>query len=115
MEYLGYIIVVMAVIAIFIVNKVVNPKSILGQIDPWVKKLMEKDYEFLLRVKYKSDDLDINALFMRRIRDGILASAVAIFMLAMLGYLNYLWLLVTQHLYKLRLFDLFDYSVLDLL
>mgnify|MGYP006988924535 CR=1 FL=1 len=95
MEYLGYAIVIMAVIGIFIVNKIVNPKSILGQIDPWVKKLMEKDYEFLLRVKYKDADLDINALFMRRIRDGILITAVIIFMLAITGYFNYLFVLLS--------------------
>ena len=42
---------------------------------------MEKDYEFLLRVKYKDADLDVEALFSRRIRDGILITAVLIFVL----------------------------------
>ena len=87
-----YIIVTIAVIGIFIANKVISTKSLLGQVDPLVKRLMEKDYEFLLRVKYKDADLDINALFYRRIRDGILITIVLIFLLAILGYLNYMWI-----------------------
>ena len=45
-----YIIVTVAVLVIFIYNKVVDTKSIINATRPWVKKLMEKDYEFLLRV-----------------------------------------------------------------
>ena len=88
-----FIIVVIAVVLIFIVNKIVSPKSILGQVNPILKKLMEKDYEFLLRVKYKDADLDINALFSRRIRDGILITAVVIFMLAITGFFSYMYVL----------------------
>ena len=94
MEYLGYIVVALAVVLIFVVNNIVSPKSILGQVNPIIKKLMEKDYEFLLRVKYKDADLDINALFMRRIRDGILITAVIIFLLAVTGYFTYLFVLL---------------------
>ena len=86
-----YIIVTICVIGVFIVNNIITPKSILGQVNPILKRFMEKDYEFLLRVKYKEDDIDVNALFMRRIRDGIIVAAFLIFVLAMLGYLNYLW------------------------
>ena len=64
-----FLIVAVAVVLIFIVNNIISPKSILGQVSPWVRSLMEKDYEFLLRVKYKDKDLDINVLFSRRIRE----------------------------------------------
>ena len=86
-----FVIVAIAVILIFIVNNIVSPKSILGQVNPVLEKMMEKDYEFLLRVKYRDSDLDINALFSRRIRDGLLVTIVVIFLLAMTGYLNYLF------------------------
>lgn len=86
-----FVIVAIAVIIIFVYNKIIDTKSFLGQVSPWVRKLMEKDYEFLLRVKYGDQDLDVNALFSRRIRDGILITAVLIFMLAITGYLNYMW------------------------
>ena len=62
-----FIIVAIAVIIIFIYNKIIEPKSIIGQVNPFLQKLMEKDYEFLLRVKYKDADLDVGALFARRI------------------------------------------------
>ena len=88
-----FVIVSVAVILIFMCNNIVKPKSILGQINPILQKLMEKDYEFLLRVKYKDANLDVGALFSRRIRDGILITAVLIFMLAITGYLNYMFLL----------------------
>lgn len=86
-----FLIVAVAVVLIFIVNNIISPKSILGQVNPLVQRLMEKDYEFLLRVKYKDADLDINALFGRRIRDGILITLVIIFMLVVSGYFNYMF------------------------
>ena len=89
-----FVIVAIAVILIFICNNIVSPKSILGQVNPFLQKLMEKDYEFLLRVKYKDADLDVNALFSRRIRDGILITAGLIFVLAITGYLNYMFILL---------------------
>lgn len=89
-----FIIVVVAVIIIFLYNKIIDTKGFLGDIKPWVRKLMEKDYEFLLHVKYKADDLDVNALFAARIRNGILTTAVLIFMLAITGYLNYLFVIL---------------------
>lgn len=89
-----FIIVAVAVVLIFTVNEYLDTKSILGEINPYVKKLMEKDYEFLLRVKYKDKDLDVNALFTRRIRDGVIVTAVVIFLLAITGYLNYMWVIL---------------------
>ncbi|MBQ2946891.1 MAG: hypothetical protein IJE04_03475 [Bacilli bacterium] len=88
-----FIIVAIAVVIIFLYNKIIEPKSIIGQVDPILKKLMEKDYEFLLRVRYKDSDIDVNALFSRRIRDGILITVVLIFMLAITGYLSYMFLM----------------------
>ncbi len=89
-----FLIVAVAVVLIFIVNNIISPKSILGQVSPWVRSLMEKDYEFLLRVKYKDKDLDINALFSRRIRDGILVTAIVLFILFVTGYTSYMFILL---------------------
>ena len=88
-----FIIVAIAVIIIFLYNKIIEPKVIIGQVNPVLKKLMEKDYEFLLRVKYKDANIDPGALFSRRIRDGILITAVLIFIVAITGYLNYMFLI----------------------
>lgn len=87
--------VIVAVIIIFIVlyNQLIDTKSFINDIKPLVRTLMEKDYVFLLRVKYKDKDLDINKLFYNRIRDGILMTAVAIFFLAMMNYLSYMYIM----------------------
>ena len=85
--------VIVAVIIVFIAfyNQILDTKRFMRDIKPLFRKLMEKDYEFLLRVKYKDKEIDINKLFSNRIRDGILVAAVAIFVLAITGYLTYLY------------------------
>lgn len=86
-----FLIVVVLVLFIVVYNKIIEPKHIINQVNPLLHKLMESDYEFLLRVKYKDDNLDVNALFSRRIRDGILIAVFLIFALAITGYLNYMF------------------------
>lgn len=88
--------VIVAAIVIFIAlyNQIIDTKSFIRDVKPIVRSLMEKDYEFLLRIKYKSNDLDINKLFSNRVRDGILTTAVVIFVLAITGYLSYLFALI---------------------
>lgn len=88
-----YELIIVAIIIVFVAlyNKVIDTKSFIGDVKPLVKKLMEKDYEFLLRVKYKDQQIDVNKLFYNRIRDGILLAAVAIFVLAITGYLSYMF------------------------
>ena len=85
--------ILVAAIVIFIAlyNQIIDTKSFITDVKPWVKKLMEKDYEFLLRLKYKDKKIDVNQLFYNRIRDGILTIAIAIFTLAITGYLSYLF------------------------
>lgn len=95
MEIWGYLIVGVAVIAIFIVNNVIQPKSIMHQVSPFVKNLMEKDYDFYVRVRYKSEDIDIDDLFFRRIRNGIIITLVAIFFLLLTGYFSYLFAVIS--------------------
>ena len=87
--------IAVAVILIFILlyNKIIDTKKIINDVSPWVKKLMEKDYEFLLRIKYKGQELDIDKLFSLRIRDGILTIIVVLFLLLFLNKLTYLYAL----------------------
>lgn len=85
--------VIVAAIIIFIAiyNQVIDTKKIINEVQPFLKKLMESDYEFLLKVRYGEQDLDVNQLFSRRIRDAILIFAVGIFILAIIGQLTYLF------------------------
>jgi len=86
-----FLIAAIVVIIIFVYNKVIDTKKFLGQVNPFLHRFIEKDYEFLLKVKYKDKDIDVETLFSRRIRDGILTTAVLIFVLAITGYLSYMW------------------------
>lgn len=89
-----FFVICVLVVFLIVYNGIIEPKKMLNQINPLVQKLMEKDYEFLVRLKYGDKDIDIEYLFGRRIRDGILITAVIIFMLALTGYLNYLFALL---------------------
>ena len=89
-----YIFVTILVIFIFCYNKIFDTKRFFNDVNPFLKRLMEKDYEFLLHMKYKDADLDVNALFSRRIRDGILVFVVILFLLAITNYMNYLYALL---------------------
>lgn len=86
---------IVAIIIIFIAiyNQIIDTKKIVNEVQPFVRKLMEADYEFLLRVRYKDKEIDVNHMFSMRIRDGILLTAVGIFVLAITGYLTYLYAL----------------------
>ena len=85
--------VIVAAIVVFIAlyNQIIDTKSFISDVKPLVKKLMESDYEFLLRIKYRDKQIDINKKFYNRIRDGILTMALAIFVLAITGYLSYMF------------------------
>lgn len=84
------------------VNNVVDTKKFVDDTWPLLKKLMETDYEFLLRVKYGEKDLDINDLYMQRIRNGILGVAFGLFVFVLMGYGKYalLSILIGIYLFK---------------
>jgi len=87
--------VLVAVIVIFlaIYNQIFDTKKFISDVKPIIRNLMEKDYEFLLRIKYKDKDIDVNTLFSNRIRDGILTTALGIFILAISNNLSYLFVM----------------------
>ena len=86
-----YVIVAVAVVLIFLSNKLLDTKSFLNDVKPLYKRMMEKDYEFLLHVRYQANDLDVNKLFELRLRDGALTIILGLFMLYITGYLSYLF------------------------
>lgn len=89
--------VLIAAIFIFVVcyNNIINVKTIITQVNPILLKFMEKDYEFLLRVKYGEAEYDINYLFGMRIRNGIITSAALILLLIAAGYMSYIFVLAS--------------------
>ena len=89
-----YIIVAVAVVLIFVYNKLIDTQSFLNDVKPIYRRLMEKDYEFLLHVKYKAADLDINKLFEIRLRNGILTILIGVFALYVTNYFNYVFIIL---------------------
>ncbi len=87
------IFLLIAAIVFFIVfyTKIIEPKQFLASSQPMFKFLIEKDYEFLLRLKY-GDDADVNKSFGLRIRNGILVTVVAMFLF--LSNMQFLYVLL---------------------
>ncbi len=73
--------IVIGIIIVFILNynRVVDTKKFISDSSGVLSHLVEDDYEFLLTVKYPGRNLDVGALFQRRLRDGIIAILVCFF------------------------------------
>ncbi len=82
-----FIIIGAIIIYILEVNKQISAKKFIDDTEPYFRFLMEDDYEFLATIRYGSD-VDINALYTARVRNGIVAIIVMIFML--LSKLNFI-------------------------
>ena len=74
----SFVFIVIIVIAILVVNKKINTKAFINEVEPYFKFLMEEDYVFLLRARYSDGtDEDIKALFNKRIKNGVIGFVVA--------------------------------------
>ena len=74
----SFVFIVIIVIAILVVNKKINTKAFINEVEPYFKFLMEEDYVFLLRARYgDGNDEDIKALFNKRIKNGVIGFVVA--------------------------------------
>lgn len=84
-EY-SFVIIIAIVIIILIVNKRIDSKALMGEVEPYFKFLMEEDYVFLLQAKYgEGTEEDIRFLFNKRIKNGVLGFAIA-FAAMVVGY-----------------------------
>ena len=86
MDFYIFLIIGFIVIFLFVYNKLIDSKRFIRDISPLFKKLMEKDYIFLLNVRFPDEDLDINKLFERRIRDGLTGIIITIALLLVMGF-----------------------------
>ena len=86
------LIVAVILIYIFVVNNWVDKNAVFGKNSKLCNLLKEKDYDFLLIAKYGDRVYDPNEVFMKRIKNGVLMSAVLIF--AFLTNINYIGLIL---------------------
>ena len=74
---------------VLIYNKKISTKSFLGDNKRLFDTLKEKDYEFLLRAKYGDGIVDVDSLFNKRIRNGMLTIVVVLFVfISNLSFIN---------------------------
>lgn len=88
--------IVVGVIIVFILNynRVVDTKRFITESGGVLSHLMEDDYEFLLNIKYPGRNLDVYALFQKRLRDGVVALLVCIFLFLATGYTSIMYILI---------------------
>ncbi len=86
--------IIIGVIIVFILNynRVVDTKKFISDSGGVMTHFMESDYEFLLSVKYPGRNLDVEALFQRRLRDGVIAFAVGLFIF--MNQMSFMYLLI---------------------
>ena len=93
MELLLVIGVPAILVIILIANGVLTTEGMNNNVVPIFKFMMEKDYEFLLKLKYGAG-IDVNALFSKRLMIFGLTTAMMLMILALAGQLSLLYSLV---------------------
>ena len=77
-----FILVAIIVIFVFVYTKTIDSKKFVSDIEPYFSMMMEDDYEFLLKVKYGDENINVVELFNKRVK-----SAITIFLVAVLYFL----------------------------
>nr|MBP3258719.1 hypothetical protein [Bacilli bacterium] len=79
---IGIMFIVIGALTLFIMwyNKRINFNRFIQETEPYFRFLMEDDYEFLLTIKYKTADLDINKLYSGRVRNGLITVVALVFL-----------------------------------
>lgn len=79
---IGIMFIVIGALTLFIMwyNKRINFNRFIQETEPYFRFLMEDDYEFLLTIKYKTADLDINKLYSGRVRNGLITIVALVFL-----------------------------------
>ncbi len=83
---------IVAAILIFLViyNKLFEPSKFIKDVQPVFGFLKEKDYEFLLKLRY-GEDIDVQKMYGKRVRDGLIGMvAVFIFFISDMQFMYFL-------------------------
>ena len=88
-----FIIIAIIIFAIMIVNKKIDTKKFVHELTPYFSFLKEKDYEFLLKLKY-GDEIDSTKMFNKRIKNAGLVFGLA-FVVIFISSVGYIYLLIS--------------------
>lgn len=88
-----FLLITIIILFVFNYNHVIDTNKFVDDTKPYFNFLMEDDYEFLLRMKYPSDEtLNVGELFGTRVRNGLVAFGVA--MALFLTNMSYIYLIL---------------------
>ena len=76
--YIEIILIAIVIVFILVYNNTISTKQFNSENKGYFASLKEKDYEFLLRTKYGDNVIDPDAVFMGRIRNGVLTAILLI-------------------------------------
>ena len=88
-----FIIIAAIIFVMLIVNKRLDHKKFIQELTPYFGFLKEKDYDFLLKLKY-GDDVDSTRIYNNRIKNAGLAFILA-FVAIFLSSMGYIYLLIS--------------------
>ncbi|MBR3199286.1 MAG: hypothetical protein IKG27_04655 [Bacilli bacterium] len=90
----GFVFIFIGIVLIFLLeyNQHFNSRKFIQENAPYFKGLMEDDYEFLVKVKY-TGDIDIEKLFNRRVRDGLIV--IVFFFFIFLNKLSFAYIILS--------------------
>ena len=88
-----FIAITVIIFAMLILTKRFEHRKFVNELVPYFKFLKEKDYEFLLKLKY-GDDVDTAAMFNKRLKNAGIAFGIA-FIVIFLANFGYVYLLLS--------------------
>ena len=76
--------IIIAAVLIFMLEytKTIDTRKFIGDTEPYFRFLMEEDYKFLLNIRY-GDTVDVNDLFGKRVRNGLVTIICLVFLFSM--------------------------------
>ena len=88
-----FIAIAVIIFAIMIINKRLDHRKFVQELTPYFAFLKEKDYEFLLKLKY-GDEIDSTKMFNKRLKNAGIAFVFA-FVIIFLANVGYIYLLIS--------------------
>lgn len=89
-----FIIIGIIIVVILNYNRVVDTRKFINDTGGLLTHLMEDDYEFLLSVKYPGRNLNVNALFQARLRNGIVGMLAMFFVFMLMNMMTWMYIAI---------------------
>ena len=85
-----FLLVTAILVFIFVYNKVFSGPKFIKELSPAFRRIIEDDYEFLLRLRYEDEEIDIEEKFESRIKYAVITFIVFLVFSIVFGKLAYI-------------------------